>query len=968
MTAGAVEVVVLSETGEVIVGAIVTLTERSSGVSRIAETSEGGRIAFSLVPAGGYTIGAEQIGYRPVHVVGVNVGPGDRLDVRVTLPAQAPPVNTADTVPFTGAGGMGEPDAMHAYGRFGLRRLASGTSSGINGLLDLASVADGALRAEGLPGRLSAIAVDGLPFAIAGHPDLPPVPGFDAAFPLLGLDGAALLTEPLDLEWNDFAGGVLHARSVNGARSPEIEAFGDWSPSSLSRSDYFDPGVQSLSSWRAGLVIRGTAIRDTAHFAIGGGAERGWIAQPRAWEQTSDDALLAANVAARGGNLAPYLAPRYVREERAGGFGTFDWQLAPDHRLRVWTSVARARRGEPAFWGIGALEPSGTRVEANDALAALTLASRFSGALSNELRVGFYRSEREYAGTGGAATFMASGAAFGVDPTLPARFLRTDIVVRDALHLDAGSHRLKLGLAGTLSSHDRTYAYGRSAVFWFADAQALGQTRGFYLRGDVTAPGVRFSLPQFGALLQDRWTVAPGLDVITGIRYDVERIPMDDVAPNQDWFERTGLSNVDSLAAVGRLSSRVGFRWRLGPGGAWLLRGGIGVYYGRVDPAAMEELIGEAGRVTVRRGAGLLGAWPGDPGPAATEVGKRLTLLQADYEPPRSSKADFGVSRKLGREGQVSASVAYRHTDFLLRRADLNRLTGFTGTDQYGRPLYGTLVKEGGLIGAAPGSNRRFSGFELVTALNPDGYSDYWGVTLGLDQPVGRVVRLLASYTYSQTTDNWLGGRYGGPYAELSPFPDSLGGVDWADGRSDLDVPHRLVAGIELSPLGPRGFSVAALYRFRSGLPFTPGFQPGADANGDGSHTNDPAYVDDAVAGVTSLMAAWPCLASQVGRFAERNSCREPDRRALDLRLGLGPVKVGRHPVELWVEALNVVEPEEAVRDQAVYVVDPAAGLVTDPATGRVTVPLVANARFGQPLAYRTWGRTVRLGARVNFQ
>jgi hypothetical protein len=968
VTAGAVEVTVVTEASDPIVGALLTLADGTTGASRTGETAEGGTFAFTLVPAGSYEVQAEQIGFRPVRVVSVRLGPGDRLALRITLPAQAPPVHSVDTVDHRGAGGIGEPDAAHSYGRFGLRRLASGTSSGASGLLELATVVHTGLRAEGLPEGLSAIAVDGLSFVAARHPDLLPVPGFDAAFPLLGLAAAAVLTEPLDLEWSDFAGGVLHAQSVRGARSPAVEAFGDWSPSSLSGSEYFDPGVRSLSSWRGGLLVRGAALRDTAHFAVGGGAERVWVAQPRAWEPAVGDSLLAANVAARGGNLAPYLVPRYVRDERAGGFGTFEWQLAPEHRLRLWTSIGRSRRTEPAWGGVQALELTGARVEVNDALAALTLASRFTSALSHELRVGFYRSERDYSGSGGPATFMASGPAFGVDPTLPARFLRTDILVRDVLHLDAGSHRLKLGLAGTLSSHDRTYVYARSPVFWFSDGAALGQARGFYLRADATVPGVRFSLPQLGGLLQDRWTVAPGLDVISGIRYDVERIPMDDVAPNRDWLDRSGLSNLDSTRSVARLSSRVGFRWRLGPGGAWMLRGGLGVYYGRVDPGAMEELIAEAGRVTVRRDAGSLGAWPGDPGAAATEVGKRLTLLQPDYEPPRSSKADFAVSRKLGREGQVSASVAYRHTDFLLRRADLNRLPGRAGEDQYGRPVYGTLVKEGALVGPAPGSNRRFGGFELVSALNPDGYSDYWGITLGLDQPMGRVVRLLASYTYSRTTDNWLGGRYGGPYAELSPFPDSLGSVDWAEGRSDFDVPHRLVAGVELSPLGPRGFSLAALYRFRSGLPFTPGFQPGVDANGDGSATNDPVFVDDAVAGMAELLGAWPCLARHIGQFAERNACREPDYRALDLRLGIGPVMLSGQPVELWAEALNLLEPEQAIRDAALYLVDPAGGLITELASGRITVPLVANPGFGRALAHRGTGRVVRVGLRLNFQ
>ena len=119
----------------------------------------------------------------------------------------------------------------------------------------------------------------------------------------------------------------------------------------------------------------------------------------------------------------------------------------------------------------------------------------------------------------------------------------------------------------------------------------------------------------------------------------------------------------------------------------------------------------------------------------------------------------------------LEAAVHYRHTDFLPRRQDLNLLQGKAGVDQYGRPIYGTLVQEGSLIAADPGSNRRFDGFELVSALNADGYSDYWGATGRLHQPVGRFLRLDVSYTYSQTRDNVLWGGYEGIYSQLSPFP-----------------------------------------------------------------------------------------------------------------------------------------------------------------------------------------------------
>jgi hypothetical protein len=141
----------------------------------------------------------------------------------------------------------------------------------------------------------------------------------------------------------------------------------------------------------------------------------------------------------------------------------------------------------------------------------------------------------------------------------------------------------------------------------------------------------------------------------------------------------------------------------------------------------------------------------------------------------------------------------------------------------------------------------------------------------------------------------------------------------------------------------------------------------GVDLNGDGSGRNDPAFVDENIPGVTDLIAAWPCLAPEAGRFATRNVCRQPGVSSLDLRLGLGPLLVGSYPVDVIVDLLNVTDPESSVIDRALYLVDGAASLVTDPAAGTVTVPLAANPRFGQTLSRRATGRLVRLGVRVNY-
>jgi hypothetical protein len=398
-----------------------------------------------------------------------------------------------------------------------------------------------------------------------------------------------------------------------------------------------------------------------------------------------------------------------------------------------------------------------------------------------------------------------------------------------------------------------------------------------------------------------------------------------------------------------------------------MVRGGVGIYSDLTEPGVVGEVIRESGNSSVFQGLGTISAWPQAPDSGTREIGTRLSILGPAYRPPRSTRATLGIAHHLG-TGALAAGVTYRHTEFLVRRHDLNRPRSPRTRDQYDRPIFGTPVQLGGMMVAEPGTNRRFDGFELVSALDSDGFSNTAALTVEWRQPFGKVLRVRSSHTWSRTTDNWLSGSGLGPYAQLSPFSDGLEGQDWDRGRSDLDLPHRASIDLEVFPLGRPGLSVAARYAIRSGTAFTPGFRRGVDANGDGSDTNDPAFVDETLSGMDALLERWPCLARQTGRFAARNSCREPAVSMLDLRLALGPIALGPVPFEVWVDALNVTDVSLASRDRALVLVDPATSLIVSPSGQSVTVPLLTNQAFGQPLAYHGTGRFVRIGLRLGYR
>jgi hypothetical protein len=159
---------------------------------------------------------------------------------------------------------------------------------------------------------------------------------------------------------------------------------------------------------------------------------------------------------------------------------------------------------------------------------------------------------------------------------------------------------------------------------------------------------------------------------------------------------------------------------------------------------------------------------------------------------------------------------------------------------------------------------------------------------------------------------------------------------------------------------------VAGLYRFESGAPFTPGFRDGVDANGDGSATNDPAFVDASLDGMSEVVNEWGCLQDQTGGFAARNSCRGPDTHALDARLTLGVFANDAVRADLVVDALNLIAGDHGIVDDALVLVDPSAPLNTA-ANGAVTVPLLANPDFGTLLMRFSPQRVFRIGLRLRY-
>jgi hypothetical protein len=339
-----------------------------------------------------------------------------------------------------------------------------------------------------------------------------------------------------------------------------------------------------------------------------------------------------------------------------------------------------------------------------------------------------------------------------------------------------------------------------------------------------------------------------------------------------------------------------------------------------------------------------------------------LTLLDPELSPPRTSRALLGFAHRFADGTTVRLEGTHRRTELLLRRTDLNVPVEPALEGEGGRPVLSPLESFAGVVGPTAATWRRYGQYDAVWSLDGDGWSRYRGVTLGLDRRLGEEGLLFLTYTFSETTDNIVGVAAGGRAAALSPGIGEIVATPWEEGRSDLDAPHRGAAGVSIPIPGNILGSLGAVYRGRSGAPFTPMVARGLDVNGDGSWANDVAWISEGDSEASAVLrAACPDVAP--GSFPVRNACRGPAIHEVDVRLTLGPFALGRAGLELTLDLLNATDQEEGIRDDRLLLVDPTRPLTV--AAGKVSIPYVVNPGFGSLTARTDRGRQLRLGLRL---
>ncbi len=932
---GSLAGVVRDAAGSPVREAEIRVTDRVSGAVRSLITERDGEFRFGLLGPGVYDIAVEALGYRPVVHLGVAVAAGDAATLRINLRRESPPVSSVDTV--RAAGARIAPLAWlqeRGYGELAIGRRV------VTDALALSPVAD-ERGVEGLPWRFADVLVDGARLGSVSSPSATGVGTFALAVPARAVSQVGIGGLGYDVEMGGTGVGI-NALSLRGGSTP------------TQRSAVFG----GSSDVGAAAVFGGPIQRDTAHAFLGVDYQRSEVARP-AWFLADDAEGLALINTARDSfatNLDAYRNETPRIEERISAFGRLDWQLGDRYAVTVRAGGTRLTASQPALLE-GSTSGLGTRHEAIAAQASVDVVTRLTRRLTSEIRVSGEMGDVSSEGAMLSSTgFAGRGVTLGASTDEPFSDQRATPRFGAMLHWDLGAHRLKIGAALAGHRFESQGTIGSGSAFRFGDAADFAVGAGAWRGMSPTDGTGSYRMSERAIFVQDSWAVTPGFDLTLGLRFDANRVTLSSLEQNGAWLLRSAMDNTAVQEASSRVAPRIGFRWELGAARRWLIEGGAGIYNDLPDRRDVGEALMLDRGVEVRSALGTLTSWPAVPDSAtAPSRGQALSLLGPGYEGPRTRRMSFAVQRSLGRWTSYVQGL-YRQTDFLARRRDLNLSVAPVGVDQYGRPLYGALQQTGSLVSAVPGSNRRFSDFDAVQAIEVTGFSEYRGATVGIERVTATGFSVGVHYTYSLTEDNLAGGS-----APLSPFTGGLG----SEGIADLDVPHRLLAAAEWSvaPSGAVRFGV--IYRLRSGTPFTPGFRDGVDVDGDGVAGNDVAFIDAALPGMAALQASHACLQRASGTFALRNDCRGEMVHRLDLRASFRLRTFASGPLDLVLDAMNVIPGTEGAIDRALYLVDRTGVLTTNPGTGVTSVPLVVNPNFGELISDRAPGMLFRVGLRI---
>ncbi|MDT7605035.1 MAG: hypothetical protein QOF61_3032 [Acidobacteriota bacterium] len=395
-------------------------------------------------------------------------------------------------------------------------------------------------------------------------------------------------------------------------------------------------------------------------------------------------------------------------------------------------------------------------------------------------------------------------------------------------------------------------------------------------------PKFLFKTNDWNFFVQDDWRVTPRVTVNLGMRYEYQQLPKPQI-PNAAFDADPQFTAKSSVfpADKNNWGPRFGFAYNITGNSKTVIRGGYGIYYGRIQNSVISDAITNTGIAAGQIRLDLTTPiFPQAFNSAADASGgtspiPSIVAFATNMANPQIHQADLILEHEIARNTVVSASYIMSAGRHLPTFVDVNLAfpTAITTLPFSGGPLDGQTL-------SVPRFTARLNNaFNAIVEARSSIKSDYNALVLQLQRRYTDGLQFQTNYTWSKASDNGQAtGTFAGANAPLNPYDYSV-----ESGPSNFDIRHRFVASAVWTPdfFGKEekvgraifnGFNIAPVFVIQSGLPYSMGV----------SGTPTGAGFPTIVRGGSGLTGS-----SSGGRvtFVGRNALRYPKFWNADLRI-----------------------------------------------------------------------------------
>jgi len=503
-------------------------------------------------------------------------------------------------------------------------------------------------------------------------------------------------------------------------------------------------------------------------------------------------------------------------------------------------------------------------------------------------------------------------------------------------------------------------------------------------------PGFEFTTNDVALFIQDDWRVRPRFTVNLGLRYETEIMPAPQI-PN------TALPNTTLFPADrSDFGPRLGFAWDLNGTGRTVVRGGYGIFYGRIINSTIFNAIANTAQPTGQSTVSLSATSQGAPqypnvissGGGTVPFGVTSVGFAPDTRLPLVHEFDAEVERQIATNTVVSVSYVGSLGRRLPRFVDTNlggptqinsfavvQGTGtvtspFAGQDFVGQsfnvPYFGVPADSTGKKPASGGTGRPNTAFGAISNISYSVDSKYNALVIAVNRRFYKGFQIQSSYTYSHSTD------FGQSSTTFTAANNVLNPFDLEEerGRSNFDFRHVFVFGAVWTPDVYKGeskmlrhlvngYTLSPLFKAASGAPFTPGIS--------GNAPNPAGFIN--FTGGTGILADGGT--NRVPWLAP-NSFQMPRTANVDFRLQKQFAIWESWKLTLSGDAFNLFNHNNVTAVNTTMFTVCGAGVSCTPLGG--TKPavnsLVFNPKFGVPTASSNTliaQRQIQVGIKLDF-